>query len=91
MDKKGFFNQMAGSWDQRFYTGEMEKYLRRLVSLFQLRPGSWILDVGAGTGGIIPYLLRAIGPQGASGVDLPKWSRWAGEIPARRSQSIGLR
>jgi ubiquinone/menaquinone biosynthesis C-methylase UbiE len=64
MDKKSFFNQMAGSWDQRFYTGEMEKYLSRLVSLFQLRFGARILDVGAGTGGIIPYLLRAIGPQG---------------------------
>ncbi len=64
MDKKSFFNQMAGSWDQRFYTGEMEEYLPRLVSLFQLRSGARILDVGAGTGGIIPYLLRAIGAQG---------------------------
>jgi ubiquinone/menaquinone biosynthesis C-methylase UbiE len=70
MDKKSFFNQMAGSWDQRFYRGEMEKYLSRLVSLFQLRSGARILDVGAGTGGIIPYLLRAIGPQGSVwGVD----------------------
>jgi ubiquinone/menaquinone biosynthesis C-methylase UbiE len=36
-----------------------------LVSLFKLRPGARILDVGAGTGGIIPYILQAIGPEGS--------------------------
>lgn len=65
MDKKTFFNEMAATWDQRFYTPGLKQNLEALVPLFHLRPGSKVLDVGAGTGGIIPYLLQAIGPEGA--------------------------
>jgi ubiquinone/menaquinone biosynthesis C-methylase UbiE len=65
MDKKSFFNQAAQGWDQRFYTPEMGERLPQLVSLFQLQKGAKILDVGAGTGGIVPYLLEAIGPEGS--------------------------
>jgi ubiquinone/menaquinone biosynthesis C-methylase UbiE len=65
MDKKEFFNQMAGGWDERFYIPEMRERLPQLVSLFRLQRGARILDVGAGTGGIVPYLLEAIGPEGS--------------------------
>jgi len=65
MEKKEFFNQMATAWDERFYTGEMAGRLAPLVSLFQLLPGAKVLDVGAGTGGIIPHILEAIGPEGS--------------------------
>ena len=56
---------MAGGWDERFYTPEMAERLPQLVALFQLQTGARILDVGAGTGGIVPYLLEAIGPEGS--------------------------
>jgi len=56
---------MATTWDQRFYTPELKERLPDLVSLFHLRAGSMVLDVGAGTGGIIPFLLQAIGPDGS--------------------------
>ena len=65
MDKKTFFNQMAATWDGHFYTPGLKQRLEALVPLFHLRPGSRILDVGAGTGGIIPYILQAIGPEGS--------------------------
>lgn len=65
MGKKEFFNQMAEGWDERFYSPEMMDRLPQLVSLFQLQRGAKILDVGAGTGGIVPYLLEAIGPEGS--------------------------
>jgi len=65
MDKKTFFNQAAQGWDQRFYTRELRDRLPQLVSWFQLQRGAKILDVGAGTGGIVPYLLEAIGPEGS--------------------------
>jgi len=64
MDKKAFFNELAVRWDQRFYSPELRERLPKLVSLFHLKNGSKILDVGAGTGGIIPYLLEATGPDG---------------------------
>jgi len=65
MGKKEFFNQMAVGWDERFYSPEMMERLPQLVSLFQLQKGGKILDVGAGTGGIVPYLLEAIGREGS--------------------------
>jgi ubiquinone/menaquinone biosynthesis C-methylase UbiE len=65
MDKKEFFNQMAAGWDERFYNPEMRERLPQLVSLFHLQKGAKILDVGAGTGGIVPYLLEAIGAEGS--------------------------
>jgi len=65
MGKKEFFNQMAEGWDAKFYSPEMMERLPQLVSLFQLRKGAKILDGGAGTGGIVPYLLEAIGPEGS--------------------------
>jgi len=65
MVKKDFFNQMAEGWDERFYTPEMAERLPQLVALFHLQKGAKILDVGAGTGGIVPYLLEAIGPEGS--------------------------
>ena len=64
---------MAATWDQRFYTPGLKEQLETSVPLFHLRPGSKVLDVGAGTGGIIPYLLQAIGPEGSIGsVDFAK-------------------
>ncbi len=56
---------MAATWDQHFYTPGLKEQLETSVPLFHLRPGSKVLDVGAGTGGIIPFLLQAIGPEGS--------------------------
>jgi ubiquinone/menaquinone biosynthesis C-methylase UbiE len=65
MDKKDYFNQMASTWDQKFYTPELLAHLEKnLVPRFHLRRGSRVLDVGGGTGGIIPFLLEAVGAQG---------------------------
>ena len=65
MDKRTFFNEMAPTWDQNFYTLQLQEHLEKnLVPRFHLRRGSRVLDVGGGTGGIIPFLLQAIGPQG---------------------------
>lgn len=64
MDRKTFFNEMAASWDERFYTGELLNRLSNIVSEFRVARGERILDVGTGTGGIIPYLLDASAPDG---------------------------
>lgn len=64
-NRKDFFNQLAPDWDQRFYTPELKEHLKSLVSDFHLQKGGCVLDVGSGTGGIIPYILQHIGPQGS--------------------------
>ncbi len=65
MDKKSFFNALAAGWDDRFYTPEMQERLKGLVSDFGLKSASRVLDIGTGTGGLIPYILNAIGPSGS--------------------------
>ncbi len=65
MNRKEFFNEMALSWDERFYTPQLVDHLRnKLVPMFRLQEGARVLDVGGGTGGMIPFLLEVLGPEG---------------------------
>jgi ubiquinone/menaquinone biosynthesis C-methylase UbiE len=63
--RKAYFNEAAKDWNERFYTPELATFLGRIVFNFGLEPGQDILDVGTGTGMLIPFLLQAIGPSGS--------------------------
>jgi len=63
--RKVYFDDAAETWDQRFYTPKLAAFLEGLVSRFGLKPGYNVLDVGTGTGVLIPFLLQAIGPSGS--------------------------
>lgn len=64
VSRRAFFNEIADSWDKRFQTQELTKFLEQLVPTFGLALGQKVLDVGSGTGILIPFLLRAVGPTG---------------------------
>lgn len=64
MSRQAFFNQIANSWDKRFQTQALTTFLEQLVPTFGLMHGQKVLDVGTGTGLLIPFLLRAVGPTG---------------------------
>jgi ubiquinone/menaquinone biosynthesis C-methylase UbiE len=64
MSRKEFFNKAAVTWDKRFASKELTNFLSQLVPTFNLRSGQSILDVGTGTGILIPFLLKAVGPTG---------------------------
>ena len=63
-EKKFFFNNLAYTWDNRFYSQDLEKFLKKIVPMFGLRSGHKVLDVGTGTGVLIPYLIKEIGLNG---------------------------
>jgi ubiquinone/menaquinone biosynthesis C-methylase UbiE len=65
MNRKTYFSKAADSWDKRFYTSRLSSFLEKLVPQFGLEHGQNILDVGTGTGILIPYLTRAVGPEGS--------------------------
>jgi ubiquinone/menaquinone biosynthesis C-methylase UbiE len=65
MSRKTYFNKAANSWDNRFHTPSLSSFLEKLVPQFGLEPRQKILDVGTGTGVLIPYLIREVGPAGS--------------------------
>ena len=65
MSKKEYFNEHANSWDERFFTPKLSSFLEKFVLQFGLTSGQNILDVGTGTGVLIPYLIRAVGSEGS--------------------------
>ncbi|MCM8777631.1 MAG: class I SAM-dependent methyltransferase [Candidatus Omnitrophica bacterium] len=55
-NKKDFFNNLADKWDEKDIVSP-EKY-RRIISEVCINKGQNILDVGTGTGVLIPYILE---------------------------------
>lgn len=57
-----FFNDAAATWDQRVKHDENK--IKQLLRKVTVRPEYNILDVGTGTGVLIPFLLKLIGKDG---------------------------
>jgi ubiquinone/menaquinone biosynthesis C-methylase UbiE len=65
MGTKEYFDKAASTWDEKFLTPSLSSFLEKLVPQFGIEAGQSILDVGTGTGVLIPYLIRAVGPSGS--------------------------
>ncbi len=65
MNAKDYFDNAADSWDNRFQTPKLLSFLEKLVPQFELKAGQYVLDVGTGTGVLIPYLVKAVGESGS--------------------------
>lgn len=65
--RKDFFNEHAEKWEDMFYkdktTGRYDKHkmdFDRLFSLIPIKEGDIVLDVGCGTGILVPFILTYI-------------------------------
>jgi len=65
MSTKEYFDKAASTWDEKFLTPSLFSFLENLVPQFSLKAGQKVLDVGTGTGVLIPYLIKAVGPSGS--------------------------
>ncbi len=81
-----FFDAHAASWEERNYSPELLTRVRELVQGLRLVPGSRVLDVGCGTGVLLPYLREAVGPAGqVVGLDFSaEMLKWAARKEAGR-------
>ncbi len=57
-----FFNNAAARWDEtvRHDTNKIQSLLEKVA----VKPGQHILDVGSGTGVLVPFLLNLVGSEG---------------------------
>lgn len=69
--RKEFFNTHAEMWLDMWYkdraTGRYDKHgkdFERLFSFLPLKAGDHVLDVGCGTGVLVPFILPSIGAKG---------------------------
>ncbi|MEJ5299779.1 MAG: class I SAM-dependent methyltransferase [Thermodesulforhabdaceae bacterium] len=63
--KKEFFDKEALVWEEKHYPSEVRQRLEDLIkSEFFIAPGTYVLDVGTGTGILIPYLVKFLGSLG---------------------------
>jgi demethylmenaquinone methyltransferase/2-methoxy-6-polyprenyl-1,4-benzoquinol methylase len=63
-NRKEFFNKAAPTWDKTFYNTKLADFLTELVPKFGIKTGQKVLDIGTGTGILLPYLLDSVGPNG---------------------------
>jgi len=63
-NRREFFNTAAVTWDEQYQNQELTDFLSKLVPTFPLKRGQRVLDVGTGTGILIPFLLEAVGSTG---------------------------
>jgi ubiquinone/menaquinone biosynthesis C-methylase UbiE len=62
--RKSFFDDVAPDWDGLLARDMRADKLNHMVDRFAIPEGDAILDVGTGTGVLLPFLGKAIGPTG---------------------------
>jgi ubiquinone/menaquinone biosynthesis C-methylase UbiE len=63
MQLQEYFDQLAPTWDEEL-TPEKLKRLGSIVKELGIEPGNYVLDIGSGTGVLLPFLIAELGDGG---------------------------
>jgi SAM-dependent methyltransferase len=63
-ERKAFFESSASTWDRLDGRNRADEMAPEIVRDFAIQPGDAVLDVGTGTGVLLPLLGKAAGTQG---------------------------
>jgi len=63
MQLQEYFDQLAPIWDKEL-TRERLKCLGNIVKELGIKPGYYVLDIGSGTGVLLPFLIAELGDEG---------------------------
>jgi len=62
--RQAFFSHAAKNWDKEYDNPNLRDFLERFVPTFGFSAGQHVLDVGTGTGILIPFLRKVVGSKG---------------------------
>lgn len=62
-EHRRYFNERAAGWDQLIQEHTLQR-LKGIIQGLNIQPGSAVLDVGTGTGVLIPFLQGVLGNSG---------------------------
>ena len=63
MQLQEYFDQLAPTWDKEL-TPERLKCLGNIIKELGIKPGYYVLDIGSGTGVLLPFLIAELGDKG---------------------------
>jgi len=63
MQLQEYFDQLAPTWDKEL-SRERLKCLGNIVKELGIKPGYYVLDIGSGTGVLLPFLIAELGDEG---------------------------
>jgi ubiquinone/menaquinone biosynthesis C-methylase UbiE len=63
MQLQEYFDQLAPTWDNEL-TPERLKSLGNIVKELGIQPGHHVLDIGSGTGVLVPFIIAELGNEG---------------------------
>jgi ubiquinone/menaquinone biosynthesis C-methylase UbiE len=63
MQLQEYFDQLAPNWDKEL-THERRECLSNIVKALGIKPGYYVLDIGSGTGVLLPFLIAELGDKG---------------------------
>lgn len=63
IQRQNYFDRLASSWDKGVTLKTLE-CLGNIIKELNISPGSHVLDIGSGTGILLPFLIEAIGGKG---------------------------
>ena len=86
MQLQEYFDQLAPTWDEEL-TRERLKCLSNIVKELGIKPGYYVLDIGSGTGVLLPFLIAELGDEGKI-VALDFSAEMLGQAKAKNFQPI---
>jgi len=86
MQLQEYFDQLAPTWDKEL-TRERLKCLGNIVKELGIKPGYYVLDIGSGTGVLLPFLIAELGDEGKI-IALDFSAEMLGQAKAKNFQPI---